>query len=358
MRQLVEGRGLLGSAAWAQDREELVWLLPVAIAASLLFLLGQIVGVSHGITSSAVFADYGWKALRAIPLLLTLVLTAFVVRAALSGVSSPVGALSSALRLHFRSPVLTLAALSPLLLMPVLLAGYGVLKMLMPLSFPFAWDDSFAAMDRFIFLGRQPWTLTHAVFGSVGATVVIDRIYTLWVLLLSFAIVGFALFSPRRLRAQFFLSLTFGWILLGVVGGYLLSSAGPCYAALVGASSAPEFALLMERLRDYSETRTTLGAVEWQQVLWRAHETRGYGFGMGISAMPSLHNAVAILYALALSPYGRKTSIAVWTFAATIFIGSVHLGWHYAVDGILAGAVMVLVWKLAAKYLDRRAYPA
>ncbi|HEX8641413.1 MAG TPA: phosphatase PAP2 family protein [Allosphingosinicella sp.] len=347
-----------GSAAWAQDREELVWVAPVAFASAFLFLAGQIAGFSHGITSSAVFADYSLKAATAIPLLLVLVLSTFVAKSAMAGVASPVAELRSTLRQHFRSPLLTLAAFSPLLLMPVLFSGYGVLKMLMPIHSPFAMDDSFAAADRLLFLGRQPWTLTHAVFGSFEATLVIDRIYTVWVLLVSVAVVGFALFSPPRLRAQFFLALTFGWILLGVIGAYLLSSAGPCYSMLVKADSAPEFALLMERLHEYSATRGTLGAVEWQQILWTAHERRGYGFGMGISAMPSLHNAVSVLYALALSQFGRRIAIAVWTFAGTIFIGSVHLGWHYAVDGIVGAAVMVLVWKLAGKYLDRRGYPA
>jgi PAP2 superfamily len=345
------------SEEW-RHREELVWLIPVAAASAILFLLGEIVGLAHGITATAVLGDYGWKALRALPFLVEMVLIAMLVRALLAGAASPLRAIGGSLRGRFGSPFLALAALSPLLLMPVMFSGYGVLKMLLPAYAPFAWDDAFAAADRALFLGRQPWTLTHGVLGSFEATRLIDRLYTGWVLLLSFAIVGFALFAPRYDRARFFLSFTAAWAVLGVIGAYLTSSAGPCYAELVGASSAGEFAPLMERLRGYSETQGLLGAVQWQEVLWDAHSGRRYGFGMGISAMPSLHNAIAVLYALALSRFGRGAAIGGWLFAAVTLVGSVHLGWHYAVDGIAAAAAMLVIWRLAGRYLERSGYAA
>ncbi len=338
--------------------EELIWLVPVAAGSAILFLLGEIVGFAHGITATAVLGDYGWKALRALPFLLQMTLIAMLARALLSGAPSPLRAIGGTLRVRFGSPSLALAALAPLLLMPVMFSGYGVLKMLLPVYAPFAWDDAFAAADRALFLGRQPWTLTHALFGGFEATMLIDRLYTAWVLLLSFAIVGFALFAPRYDRARFFLSFTAAWAVLGAIGAYLTSSAGPCYAELVGASSAGEFAPLMERLRGYSETRGLLGAVQWQDVLWNAHSTRSYGFGMGISAMPSLHNAIAVLYALALSRFGRGAAIGGWLFAGLTFLGSVHLGWHYAVDGIAAAAAMLVIWRVAGRYLERSGYAA
>ena len=240
--------------------------------------------------------------------------------------------------------MLASAAAGPLLLMPLLFAGFGVLKMLLPLYVPFGWDDSFAAADRALFLGHQPWELTHALFGSFSATLAIDRLYTLWVLILSFAILGFALFAPRYDRARFFLSFSAAWVLLGVLGAWLFSSAGPCYAAQIGTHSAHEFAPLMERLQALSGPDGRLGAVGWQDMLWQAHAERRYGFGMGISAMPSLHNAIALLYALALARFGRLWAVAGWSFAAIVFVASVHLGWHYAVDGIVAGAAMAGIW--------------
>lgn len=338
--------------------EEMIWLGPVAVVSVLLLVAGELAGAGDGIAATSLLADYGRLSLRALPLLLQLMLIALLARGLLSRGSSPLQATSALLRTRFGSLNLSLAAAAPILLMPVLLAGYGALKILLPLHVPFAWDDSFAAADRLLFFGYQPWQLTHALFGGPAATLAIDRIYTLWVALLSFAIIGFALAVPRYDRARFFLSFTAAWVILGVAGAYLGSSAGPCYTALVGASSAGDYAALMARLREYSESYATLGAVEWQAVLWDAHANRNYSAGMGISAMPSLHNAIAVLYALALARFGRVWAIAGWLFAAAIFAGSIHLAWHYAVDGLVSSVAMVGIWWLAGRYLDRSGYAA
>ena len=344
--------------AHLRHHEELIWLLPVAGASVLLFLAAQLAGLPHGVSAAAVLGDYAWKVLRALPLLGSLVFIFLLVRALAKGGGSPLRSVAEPLKGRFDTPLLVSAAAGPLLLMPLLFAGFGVLKMLLPLYVPFGWDDSFAAADRALFFGHQPWELTHALFGSFAATLAIDRLYTLWVLILSFAILGFACFAPRYDRARFFLSFSAAWVLLGVVGAWLFSSAGPCYAGQIGARSAPEFAPLMERLHALSGPDGRLGAVGWQDVLWQAHAGRRYGFGMGISAMPSLHNAIALLYALALARFGRLWGIAGWSFAAIIFVASVHLGWHYAVDGLVAGAAMAAIWWASGRYLARSGYAA
>lgn len=346
------------SEARLPHREELLWLLPLAGFAMLIFAAAWAAGLRHGVSAPGVLAAYGSKIVIVLPLLANFVLTGVLIRAIATGARSPLRDLGASLRARFGSPLLALAAVAPLVLMPVVIAAYGVLKQLLPLVTPFAWDDAFAAADRLIFLGRQPWELTHALLDGPAATLVIDRFYTLWVALLFFAILGFALFAPRYERARFFLSFATAWILLGVVGAYLGASAGPCYAALIGASSAGEFAPLMERLHAYSAGYGQLGAVEWQGVLWDAHVGRDYGFGMGISAMPSLHNAIAVLYALVFARFGRIWAIAGWAFAAMILVGSVHLGWHYAVDGFVSAIAMAGIWWAAGRYLDRSGYAA
>jgi len=342
-----------------RDKEELIWLVPVAAVTILLYIFAGVAGAPHGISTGAVVGDYGWKALRALPTLIQIGALVLLVRALLSRSPNPLRHLLDPFRNRFASPMLTAALLAPLVLMPMLFTGFGVLKMLLPLNTPFAWDDSFAAADRALFFGRQPWELTHFVFGSVDATIVIDRLYSGWVLLLSFAILGFAMFAPRYDRARFFLSFTAAWLLLGVAGAYLGASAGPCYAALIGASSAPEFAPLIERLHAIAATPDAhIDAVRWQGVLWDAHSNRHYGFGMGISAMPSLHNAIAMLYAFAFFRFGRIWGAAGTAFALIIFVGSIHLGWHYAVDGIVAAVAMAAIWWAAGRYLERSGYAA
>jgi hypothetical protein len=345
-------------AGTLRHQEELIWLLPLAGFAVLVFATAQAVGMGQGISAAAVLADYGHKLLIVLPIIFNVVLVAAFVRALLKRSKSPLRDFADGLRARFGSPLLLLGALAPLFLLPVVIAAYGVLKQLMPLITPFVWDDAFAAADRFLFFGHQPWELTHGLLGSPAATIAIDWAYTLWVAMLFFVIPGVAFFAPRYDRARFLLSFAIAWILLGVAGAYLGASAGPCYTALIGAGSAPEFAPLMERLHDISNNYGSLGAVQWQGVLWDAHVNRDYGFAMGISAMPSLHNAIAVLYALALARAGRRWKIAGWGFAFLVFFGSVHLGWHYAVDGIISAAAMLGIWWAVGRYLERSGYVA
>jgi hypothetical protein len=257
---------------------------------------------------------------------------------------------------HVRSPALVIAGAAPILLVPVLMAAFGTLKMLMPLYREFAWDDSLAAADKLIFLGYQPWQFTHALFGSGLLTNFIDNAYTYWVVALYTAVVAFAVLAPRYDRARFFLSFAASWLLIGVIGAYVFASAGPCYATAIGAASAPDFAPLMARLREIHEHEHFLKAVYWQDVLWRHHSRGEYGFAMGVSAMPSMHNAIAVLYGLTAMRMAKPLRIAAWTFATLIFVGSIHLGWHYAVDGIIAGLMMAGIWYAAGRYLDRVGY--
>jgi membrane-associated phospholipid phosphatase len=73
----------------------------------------------------------------------------------------------------------------------------------------------------------------------------------------------------------------------------------------------------------------------------------------GISAMPSMHNAIAILAACAALEINRILGWLLVLFAALIFIGSIHLGWHYALDGVVAAIVSIGLWISSAALLRR-----
>jgi membrane-associated phospholipid phosphatase len=99
----------------------------------------------------------------------------------------------------------------------------------------------------------------------------------------------------------------------------------------------------------------------WVQVtadyLWGNYQSRGAQVGVGISAFPSLHVAGAAWIALTVSLYARRLSIVAWSYFAIILVGSVSLGWHYAVDGI-AGVILALgAWKLTAWPAEKRKLP-
>jgi hypothetical protein len=246
--------------------------------------------------------------------------------------------------------------LLPILLMPLLLGAFGTFKQMLPLVRSFDWDDSLAAADRALFFGRQPWELTHALLGWPMVTQLLDKIYTMWVVFLFVSVLGFALIAPRQIRARFFLSFALAWILIGVLAAFWMASAGPCYAGQIGAGAAAEFAPLMERLQSVHQSGYPLQALEWQDQLWVAQVNQDYGFARGISAMPSMHNAISFLYLLALGNAGPFARWASRTFAVLIFVTSVHLGWHYAVDGLTAWAAIALIWWIVGCHLRRSGY--
>ena len=258
---------------------------------------------------------------------------------------------------RFRTATAALATIAPVVLLSLLSAAAGIMKMLLPSVRPFSWDATFARADEILFFGSQPWKLTHAFLGDLGPTLIIDRIYTFWVYLLPIAIAAVTLFAPKFERARFFLSYALVIVLLGIIGAYAFSSAGPCYAPMLSHSLATQFEPLMGRLHAISANKI-LWAVEWQDLLWKAHRNQWYGVGMGISAMPSIHVALAVLYACLLGQFGLFFAWIGRAFVTVILVGSVHLGWHYAVDGLASAAATLLIWHSVTKYLQLTYYVA
>jgi len=61
--------------------------------------------------------------------------------------------------------------------------------------------------------------------------------------------------------------------------------------------------------------------------------------------MPSLHVAIAVLQALLGWRLSRKLGLILTGYAVIVLLGSVHLAWHYAVDGYLSILLALIVWK-------------
>ena len=338
------------------SREERIWLAPLFLLVAGISALSGIVAQWNGTSTLSLVADYVNWALRAIPLVVSLGLLYHLIRALVSGEPRPLSRMVASMRTQFQDTNMLVSRLLPLMLMPILFAAIGMMKMQIPQIVPFYLDGAFAEADRLLFFGRQPWELPHALFGSIEPTLIIDRLYTLWAFWLSVAVGYFALIAPRSERARFFLNFTAIWIILGVFGAYIGSSAGPCFLERLASPYTPEFSGLMERLTLIDSTLKAgggsgLGALHWQNVLWQAHETHRISFSMGISAMPSIHNAVAFLYVLLTFRVSCVAGVAASLFALTTFLGSIHLGWHYAVDGLVSFAGTYAVWRVVERYL-------
>jgi hypothetical protein len=68
------------------------------------------------------------------------------------------------------------------------------------------------------------------------------------------------------------------------------------------------------------------------------------------------HRAVVVAIAVLMALLGWRVhwfaGVAYTVFAALIFLGSVHLAFHYAVDGYVAAAMVFAIWYVAGKLTD------
>jgi len=99
----------------------------------------------------------------------------------------------------------------------------------------------------------------------------------------------------------------------------------------------------MAYLREVDRAYSSMTAMQVQDALWRAYGGSPQGIE-GISAMPSMHVSIALLLALFGWRISRLAGLAYSAFAMLIFLGSIHLGFHYAVDGYVAAAMTLAIW--------------
>lgn len=232
-----------------------------------------------------------------------------------------------------------------------LLSTFWAFKKVLPAFSPFVWDPFLMQLDRTVHLGTAPWALLQPILGDPAITLVLDRLYYLWFIFIPLMIAWQGWSKNRRLRSQFLLTYALCWILLGTVLAYWLSSAGPCYYGLVTAGPDP-FAPLMSYLYGV-DARIPVNALRVQEWLWSGYT--GLGPFEGISAMPSLHVALPVLYALVGFRVNRWLGAGFVAYAVLTLLGSVHLGWHYAVDGYVSAILVIVIWKAVGYCLDKDA---
>jgi len=235
-------------------------------------------------------------------------------------------------------------------LMQIFFSVFTSMKSLIPAINPFAWDATLAAWDRSLHGGIDPWLLMQPVLGFPVITSVINFFYQCWLFVLYGFLVwqGFSL-RDQRVRMQFFLTLMLVWVLLGNLMATMLSSAGPVYfGRITGLEDV--FLPLMEYLRTANETYP-VWALELHDRLWNAYALDDNQLGKGISAMPSIHVATSVLFALVAWRAHRLAGIVFTVYATIVMIGSVHLAWHYALDGYIAALLTWLLWCVAGRLL-------
>lgn len=300
------------------------WVIPATVVVALEYLAALLIGLHAGFRFSIPFTAY--------------LITALIVAAATVGCVAIWQILRGGDDAPLRQVVGRYAEVSlGIVLVGLQMAVLGWLKIMLPIAQPFWADTLLADLDSMVF-GTDPWRLTHAIFG--WATPLIDQIYVTWAPLKFAALLALLIAPPSILRDRSLLSY-FLIVSSGALGQYLLSSAGPVFYPHL--NLGPRFAELpipplVEAARTY---------------LWADYLRGGGNIASGISAFPSLHVAIAFWIALVFRYYFTRFQAFAWIWFAFIFLGSVHLGWHYVSDGLVACVVVLLIWRLAPALLLR-----
>jgi hypothetical protein len=170
-------------------------------------------------------------------------------------------------------------------------------KSLMNDVVPFHSDALLARLDAALFMGVDPWRVLQPILGHPLVTRVIQNIYLFGWTGILVGVVTAVTFSPRlrAVRRRFFIVYFAAWIVLGNIVAAAFLSGGPVYFAAFTGDHA-RYAPLLHYLSFSNGLENSSFTV--QRELWWLHEHHKVGMGAGISAFPSLHVAMATLYAL------------------------------------------------------------
>jgi hypothetical protein len=193
---------------------------------------------------------------------------------------------------------------------------------------PFTADPLLADIDKML-LGSDAWRLTEW-FNHEKLSIIYHRAWFLWLAFVIFYLCKQpASFEKDRLLVGYVLM----WSIFGPVVHLLLPAAGPVFYSELGYG---------DRFLELDQSARSLAV---KAYLWDGYVNKTFYPASGISAMPSLHLATMFWSLIVI----RKSRWIIfgWLFTAYIFIGSIAIGWHYAIDGIAGGIGAVLCYWLA-----------
>jgi hypothetical protein len=216
------------------------------------------------------------------------------------------------------------------------IALHGWAKSMIPYVVPY-WADPFLAdADKFAF-GSDPWLLFRSeLLGPLYST-----FYVFW-FPITFGTMGLIAFGERdntRLILAFLMTLIVG----GTFGQYLLASGGPIY--FEGLGFGPRFHQLVATNDPVFNS--------FARYLWVNYQSGSTNLGTGISAMPSMHIALATWTVFAVRAIWRPLMPLAILYAIILWAASIASGWHYASDGIVGAGIAIVAFWLSGQWLPR-----
>lgn len=218
------------------------------------------------------------------------------------------------------------------------MAAFTTFKLAIPKFVPFYADPFLAQADSWLH-GGDPGLFAHALVPG-WAQYPLGYLYgPIWFLLWFGLLALVTLNRNAVLRKRYYWAMSLTVCLLGTVAATLFSSVGPIfYDRFI---EGQRFADLMVAIR-----QSAIGDYMNQAsgYLLTSYESGQTAMGTGISAMPSMHLAIVTLNACMLTGINRYLGLLAWLYVAAILLGSVYLGWHYALDGYASIAAVSLIW--------------
>lgn len=230
----------------------------------------------------------------------------------------------------------------------MLLAGLNMIsfmwtKPLLNQLVAFRADPLLADIDRALFLGNDPARLLGWM-NSMASAIFYHRA---WFALMVMTLLLVLTRPPSPQKSALLVTYFLLWSVIGPVIHLLVPAAGPVFYQQLGYGDRFAFIDLPEEMAMMSN------------YLWHAYSAQRFLPGAGISAMPSLHIATTVWMVAAVHIFARKWTPAMLVLGLAIFLLSVSLGWHYAVDGLVGGAAALgCYWAMVRLYRTSRQRPA
>jgi hypothetical protein len=333
----------------ARRREIAAWLvrdLPVFVLAGALFALCFAI-----ISANGLFVGFGAISSNArlyFLAALAMVVVDLVVTLARRRPTRPMPFLAQLWRERITDPRV-LAGVPAFLLVIVFMPFFSKLKAMIPLFNAFTWDGAFIAWDRALFFGYDAWQVLQPVFGYPIVTAGLAVLYHAWMLLIYVGTLYF-LFARAAapVRRQYLAGFFLIWTVIGAGMATALASVGPCFMEPIFGDRT--FAAQMAYL-EAANREVPVMTLHVQGLLLEWYRAGEGGLGSGITAMPSMHVAMAMLFWLAIRRVSPAAGQFFFVFLVLIWIGSVHLAYHYAVDGLVSVLATAVLWWAANRVL-------
>ena len=235
----------------------------------------------------------------------------------------------------------------------VFLSNIMSIKTTIPEFVPFYFDPIAMKIDRALFFGHDAWEIVAPIYKIQGIVILTDLLYAVvWPIILAgcwyYSFTSKAMDIHRRY--QFSLAIILAFIIGGNILAIVFSSVGPIYFETYYGSD--HFAQIGQELGNIGK-EVPLHATKLQARLLEFANDPDNPIN-GISAVPSMHIATTVLM---LTLFWRTPLARMVTFVFTVFIGigSIMMGWHYAIDGLFAIPIAIGCWYLAGWILHKYA---